>query len=464
MKDLYTFDSNKEKALETYETVRRAYSAFFDEFKIPYLVAEADSGDIGGNLSHEYQIPSQKGEDNVINCTLCSYVANEEMAISAKTTAKNTLSKPLEQPGRTSSNDDLIQKADPAGDIFFLRNYPYKRWTGISKDRATVFRAIYPAEIENPALPGESARETQPNLNVFRRVFEGLDLSVENCVEEDKNRQEHVYRLYFDHRLPQTFIDEYLAENSSSGSISPINAADEHNTTRRLKEHTFDLVKIQAGDACPKCPSGTLQIQRAVELGHTFHLGTRYSLPLHGTFAIATSPTSADKYDKSSRPTTSNTEKEAYLEMGCHGIGVSRLIATVADILSDPQGLNWPRCIAPFEVIVIPTARDLQAEAVAIYDLLSFSSPPSSSTPSSSKFNERGWGYDALLDDRLNRETGWKLKDADLIGYPVIVVLGKTWRMSGGLEVEVQCRRLGIKQAVKVKLLEVFVGEILERL
>lgn len=456
MKDLYTFDSTKEKALETYETVRRVYRDFFNEFKIPYLVAEAESGTIGGTLSHEFQVPSPNGEDNTISCTSCSYVANEELAISAKkSTARHTLSKPIE------TTQSAAMTFGPLTDTLFLKTFPYKQWTGVSKDRDTTFRAVFPAEIEDLTHSEQPPRESQPNLNEFRKIFTDLDLGVENCTEEhtSRNRKSQICRLYFDYRLPKSFVDDYIAEKSSEGLISPQTSVD---AIKQYKDRILDLIKIQSGDSCPKCSQGILHIQRTVELGHTFHLGTRYSRPLKATFAIdpgsKIEPNASSKND--SLPTAAHA---AYFEMGCHGIGVSRLIATIASVLSDSQGLNWPRCIAPFEVVIIPTQPHLIANAVSIYDLLSVPpSPPSSSSSSSSSLTIGS--YDAIIDDRTEKDAGWKLKDADLIGYPIVIVLGKSWRNSGGQILEVQCRRLGVKREVSVQELRDEVGRILAQL
>lgn len=450
MKDLYTFDSTKEKALETYETVRRVYRNFFNEFKIPYLVAEAESGNIGGTLSHEFQVPSPNGEDSTISCTSCSYVANEELAVSAKrSTARHTLSKPIQLSQGT---------ARTFTDTLLLKKFPYKQCTGVSKDRNTIFRAVFPAEIEDLTHSEQPSREAQPNFTVFRKIFADLDLSVDNCTEEHISRNEkgQLYRLYFDYRLPKLFVDDYVAEKSSEGLISPQTSVD---AIKQHEDRSLDLIKIQSGDPCPKCSQGTLLVQRTVELGHTFHLGTRYSRPLNATFAIDPSskvePNPCSKDD--SPPTAAQT---AYFQMGCHGIGVSRLIATIASVLSDSQGLNWPRCIAPFEIVVIPTQPDLITDAASIYDLLSV--PPSSSSSSSSSLAIGS--FDAIIDDRKEKDAGWKLNDADLIGYPIIIVLGKSWRNSCGQMLEVQCRRLGVKKEVGVKELRDVVGGILAQL
>jgi prolyl-tRNA synthetase len=137
--------------------------------------------------------------------------------------------------------------------------------------------------------------------------------------------------------------------------------------------------------------------------------------------------------------------------MGCHGIGVSRIIGAVASLLSEKKGLNWPRVIAPYEVIVL-MGPQTEGEAVDVYDALG-------------KKNEGengGKEVDVVLDDRKEKSLGWKLKDADLIGYPVVVVLGRGWKERR--EVEVQCRRLGVRKDVRLGGLRGEVLALLERL
>jgi prolyl-tRNA synthetase len=192
----------------------------------------------------------------------------------------------------------------------------------------------------------------------------------------------------------------------------------------------INLLKPRQGDPCPECATGKLQLHKAIEVGHTFHLGTRYS----------------SKLDLCTR--TPDGKDSVPVEMGCHGIGVSRLIAAVASCMADERGLSWPRVIAPFEVVVLvsrPEPERIQA-AEQIYDDLS-----------GSRFGVA----DVLLDDRPEQGLGWKLKDADMIGYPVIVVLGKGY--DKGL-VEVQCRRMKIKQDVEMSRVVEFVHGLLKRL
>ena len=284
MKDLYTFDSTKDDALKTYDSARSAYAAFFEEIGIPYLTAEATSGNIGGDLSHEYHIPSPKGEDHIYTCETC----------------------------KTSINEEMLER--------------------------------------NKSLKSLLNKET--------------------------------------HTCP-----------------------------------------------CPKCKT-TMQAVTSIELGHTFYLGTKYSEPL-GAYIDTPKPESAKQ-----SPGAAETPSTVPIEMGCHGIGVSRLIAGVADALSDTRGLNWPPVIAPFQVAVLHGPGKLDP-AQAVWDSL----------------HTHGL-TDVVLDDR-EKDLVWMMKDADLIGYPVLVVIGKAWAAG---KCEVQCRRLGIRENVALKELVPAVRRLLEQL
>lgn len=401
MKDLYTFDHTIEEALSTYSSTRKAYSAFFDELKLPYLVAEADSGNMGGKLSHEYHFVSEKGEDQVISCNSCNYVANEELAEKGAGIQGQSSIEPLE-------------------------------WTGISKDKSTLVR-VYVPQLPR-AWPTEQAINNL-NIHVLKSVFPEIDTTIEKNAAEiwesegakDPQKRLHIVQI-LDHRVPPSAISS--SSLTPPGSSSPEASA----TIKTITSHPstsapLDLTPIVQGDHCSRCATGTLNVQRAIEVGHTFYLGTRYSEPLD-----------ADVSSVDSAPVP--------MQMGCHGIGVSRMIAAIAAILRDERGLNWPRAVAPFEAIVIPGPAATDEDTVRVYDAL--------------RSAKDDGNVDALIDDR-EKPMGWKLKDADLIGYPVVVVLGRAWKKEG--KVEVQCRRLGnLKEEMEPERLKEFVGSLLDRL
>ncbi|MCJ1287784.1 hypothetical protein MMC26_007136 [Xylographa opegraphella] len=446
MKDLYTFDTSSKDAHQTYREVREAYSAFFNELKVPYLTAEADSGNIGGDLSHEYHIPSPKGEDRILSCSSCDYVANEEVARSGREPSSELLYGVRSQAPTRPPGTEVLSLEQ------FTQLYAWYSIThAVSQDHETAYIAIYPSMIVH-GHDGEQ-RDTKLNVDALKSIFPDIDTAGGEPKVTDSPRMKKKYVLdYRISRIIKKSFNEFLS-------------------TQRNPDVDFDnipavdLVRIEDGDGCPKCKSGILKVRTSIELGHTFHLGTKYSKPLNARVPgdspmsktekelISTSlPLGKDGIKTNARETMEN---KIFLHMGCHGIGVSRLIAAVADSLADGKGLNWPRVMAPFEVVVIP-APGLGNDANVVLDALAPEAAlTSSATPRTSSI-------DVILDDRP-KDMSWKLKDADLIGYPILVVLGRTWRTEK--KCEVQCRRLGsLRQDVALPELRSFVDDLLRQL
>ena len=496
MKDLYTFDLTRRQALGTYDEVRNAYAHFFDAFKIPYLVAEADSGSMGGNLSHEYHFLTPKGEDTIISCSNCQYVANQELAQSRETLIR--VEEPNLVPRRewswhhnwqpeTNFNSTLEGERIP---IDSAELTGIATWTGVTQDRRSLVIAYYP-DISAPkeSTGAKSGSENTVNLHAIKAIVEQLDTGIENPFEdwvqalvpifkEGKSvaTPPRIVRL-FDYRVQKAVHDassclphipSNIIESLDTLSIKQMQIVD-----IAADPITFDqlnLLRVKNDDPCPKCSTGRLKAERAVELGHMFFLGSRYSKALQVCVAIDSQPgldrVSSDTGSETLRSADSDLEHSveekghALLQMGCHGIGISRMIAAVADTLADSKGLNWPRVIAPFEVVIVPS-KGLEDAAAEIYDRIvaSSSGRRSSMEPGSILRDTRV--VDVILDDR-EKNMGWKLGDADLIGYPVIVVVGQTWKSEQ--KCEVQCRRLGLRTKVTPDNLADFVDCLLKQL
>ena len=422
MKDLYTFDYSLSQALATYDEVRKVYAGLFDELKVPYLVAQADSGDMGGNLSHEFHFPTTQGEDYIISCTKsCGYVANEELAES-----------PIDKGLELGSGLEV--------------------WRGISKDQRTLVNVWYPSATPGrnlPALP-------DVNMHAVKAVIPDLDASIEN--------PSLLWADSIERSLPRKLLNlvdgrlsnEIRIKIESNDSEIPYWAGPEQSPGIKVEtisqdsttQKPLNFLRIKDGDNCPSpdC-GGKLKVEKAIELGHTFHLGTRYSDPLKATVALP-GELQEDRDWDAGNVTSLASSQVVPMQMGCHGIGVSRIIGAVADTLADDKGLNWPRVIAPYEVVVIPSKNDLEKVAVEVYDTLS--------DPLGSQYSR-----DVILDDRT-ASFAWKMGDADLIGYPIIVVVGRTWKTKGMCEV--QCRRLGVREEVALKDVPGFVDILLDQL
>ena len=407
MKDLYSFDLTYESAFETYHQVSAAYRAFFDELKLPIIVAEASSGDMGGDLSHEYHLPNAIGADTVATCSSCGYAANDEVATS-----------------RLATDEDSA-----SGDA----RPPVCLWRGISKDRKTFVNAwLYKSR--------DDITKEDVNIHAVKAVVPDLDTSIAvNPMPLWEATWEEATKEGSDMPKLVNVVDSRLASVAKRLSSSPkivppqFRSSMEQKFITKGKDGTaLNLVRLQDGDGCPRCDSGTLKIHRALELAHTFYLGTRYSKPLGARVALPQSP-----------------KNPVPVQMGCYGIGISRILGTVVEHLADEKGLNWPRAIAPFEVVIVPTS-DATPEILDLYDRLAGNDGGSSDT-----------AIDVVLDDR-KQTFGWKIRDADTTGYPVVVILGKGWREDRTCEV--QCRRLSVKEDVPVDKVPEFLKELLAKL
>jgi prolyl-tRNA synthetase len=407
------------------------YAKLFDELKIPYLVADADSGNMGGSLSHEFHFPTSKGEDHVISCSHCEYVANEELAEAAA--------------AQSHSKSGAVSKI----------------WRGISQDRKTMVNVWYPSS--------DSITEPEVNVHAVKSILPDLDASIEDPLPLWE--QHFPQGADFSNTLPTqkadplrilNLVDSRLLEEHQmdiqsqvSRTLPEVSKPHESNfTIDFMSKHPtsgqpLNLLRIRDGDQCTRCKDGKLKVQKAIELGHTFHLGTRYSEPLH---AMVTVPTNLLEDETTAIPfqtSKSIGSRRVPMQMGCHGIGVSRIIGAVADTLADNKGLNWPRVMAPYEVVVIPV-KNTNSGALEVYDALSIPQETSEYVP-----------LDLILDDRAE-SFPWKMGDSDLVGYPVIVIVGKKWKEMRVCEV--QCRRLNIRQDITIGHLSTFVNSLLSQL
>ncbi|KFY83877.1 hypothetical protein V498_07878, partial [Pseudogymnoascus sp. VKM F-4517 (FW-2822)] len=462
MKDLYTFDLSANLALVTYNQVRAAYVRLFDELKVRYLVAEADSGDIGGDLSHEYHFPTSMGEDHIISCRSCDYVANEELAESALPPATH-------DSGATWSFVSSGHESSTAKNTFTV-------WRGVSRDRNTLINVWY-----SPREGFEGGLEV--NTHAVKGIVPDLDPGVENAAllwaqaieknilggQEASPRGAKIVNLV-DYRLPSS-----LTTTIQSGEIDPLwtNSPLPSSlgiTVSTSAKNTSDgqplnLLRISEGDGCPRCQDGSLKIEKAIELGHAFYLGARYSDPMK---AVVTLPAGyiepeAPAAEGSAQATVPlKSAQQVQMQMGCYGIGVSRLIGAVAETLADEKGLNWPRVIAPYEAVVIP-ARGQEEGAVDVYDALAGGQQTSRDAldvvlddPGGQQTSRDA--LDVVVDDRTN-SFAWKMQDADLVGYPIIVVVGRSWKNNKSCEV--QCRRLGTKEEVSLDGLAAYIDKLL---
>ncbi|KAI7334224.1 prolyl-tRNA synthetase [Hortaea werneckii] len=403
MKDLYTFDTTESQARETYEVVRQAYVAFLTDLRLPYLVANADSGNMGGKLSHEYHFASDRGEDTIIGCNQCDYSVNEELFIA-----------PLDKAPSPPVADDAPSMPTKAGFFF-----------AVSKDRRKLLWATQPAQ-DVFDFNIHALKQTFPEIDT---TFDGSDYKAVmdawiSGAEEDGEPRTRYLLVDARNEGMEGFFEQWRSVTSLPGPEGNEVPVSSEVLPSEIDGKPVLLTKARDGDPCPSCQQGKLKLQQATEIGHTFHLGTRYSQPMQLQVLDA-------------------NNKQVSVSMGCHGIGVSRLIGAIATLLADKEGLGWPVAIAPFEAVLISTPNVNKADVESLYDQI------------------HNAAVDMTIDDR-DRAMGWKLNDADLVGYPFVVVMGRAWANKRALEL--QCRRLGIKEEVQAADVVSRIAELSQRL
>jgi prolyl-tRNA synthetase len=388
MKDAYSFDVSEEKALESYTAMYQAYERIFSRCGLDFRAVEADTGAIGGSRSHEFQVLAESGEDAIVSCDTCDYAANVE---EAKVPAPK-------QPGITSDGPATREKvATPNAKTIeevaaFLKISPQKvikSLVYLADDRPVMVLVRGDRSLNEIALK-KLTGATQVHLAREGQVVEAIGTAPGFAGPVGVK------------------IDVYadLELSGATGAVCGANEADAHHTGvdlgRDVQIKAFAPLRlVEAGDACPRCQGGTLRAFRGVEVGHVFYLGTVYSAPMGCNFL-------------------DEGGQEKPMVMGCYGIGITRIAASAIEQNHDDNGIVWPMSIAPYEVAILPLQmndEDVVAAGETLYAKL------------------KALGVEVLLDDRPERP-GAKFKDADLIGIPLRVAIGKRSLDDGKVEVK----------------------------
>ncbi|MDH3745210.1 MAG: proline--tRNA ligase [Acidobacteriota bacterium] len=415
MKDAYSFHADVASLDETYEVMGQAYERIFEACQLDFIRVEADSGAIGGSHSHEFMVVAGTGESVVVRCGSCDYAANQERAEAVLSPPRDAESAERPEPEALEDVDTPNQKT--VEDVAtFLDVSPSQ----------IVKTLIYETDKGLVAVAVRGDREINDvKLGNFLDV-EWLEMAGEARVREATGAPVGFagpVGLGEDIRL----IGDYSVRQSVN-FVCGANRADGHNRgvnwgRDATPESWVDLLLVEDGDPCPRCGK-RLQLSRGIEVGHIFQLGTKYSEPMKCVFS--------DKEGNSHA-----------MPMGCYGLGIGRTIAAAIEQNHDDKGIIWPLPLAPFEVLVAPLQVDdpeVASTAERIYrELL-----------------EKG--VDALYDDRDERP-GVKFKDADLIGFPLRVVVGSKSLAQG--HVEVSMRRGGERQSVAVERAVVHILDLL---
>ena len=389
MKDAYSFDTTMEAADKSYMAMFEAYKRVFARCGLKAYPVEADTGDIGGKFSHEFHVLAEAGEDGIAFCETCGYAANLEKA-ERKVAVRSDADCPAYEEVHTPDAKTIEQVSKFMG------------------------------------VPGSAF--------VKSLIYNADGKPVMVCVPGDRDVNDVKLKHFLDvKKLELADFETVLkASGANAGSVGPVKPADAsirivcdqalkgakgcivgaNKDDYHLKNVDLardcniadadfaDLVVVRDGDICAKCGK-PMVIKRGIEVSHVFKLGTKYTDAFNAVYKT-------------------DDLKEATMIMGCYGIGVSRTVQAIIEQSHDKDGIIWPASVAPYQVCISLLDPD-QAEVAAVADKL--------------EAELEAMGVDVIVDDRAERP-GVKFKDADLIGFPVRVVVGAKGLANGGVEVK----------------------------
>ena len=400
MKDAYSFDRDQAGAAKSYEVMSRAYCAIFDRFGLTYRAVAADSGAIGGDLSQEFQVIADTGEDAIVYCPSSDYAANielaEALAPEAPRAAPSQAMARTPTPGKSTCEDVAALLALPlTSTVKSLVLATDELGEGGDVVRTTVWLLL----VRGDHSLNEVKAGKVPGLKAGFRFATTAEI-------EDHFGCRPGYLGPVDTRKPVKVVaDRSVA--AMHDFVCGANEADFHltgvNWGRDLPEPDLvaDIRNVLPGDPSPD-GRGVLAIQRGIEVGHVFYLGTKYSKAMNATYL-----------DENGKP--------QLMEMGCYGIGITRLLGAAIEQNHDERGIVWPDSMAPFTVVLCPIGYDRSADVKAAADAL--------------HDELEAAGIDVMLDDRGERP-GAMFADWELIGIPHRVVISDRGLKDGQLEVQ----------------------------
>jgi prolyl-tRNA synthetase len=390
MKDAYSFDVSDEAATTSYQKMYAAYERIFSRCGLKTFAVEADTGIMGGKFSHEFMVPAETGEDEVVFCEGCGYAANIEKATSGipKTAAREvgaavekfatpgvlTIEALAKAPYSVPANRQIKTLVYIAGGkpvIVLIR--------GDDQLNETKFMAKTGAVAARPS----TVEEIVPLLGAKPGSL-GAVVKVPTDV-----------KVLADDRL-RGANDMTTGANEDGFHFRNVSIERDIKVTE-----WFDLRTVTAGEPCAKCGK-SLKIRRAIEVGHVYKLGTKFSEPLGASFLDE-----------------AGARKPAI--MGCYGIGVTRTLQAVIEQGNDKDGVIWPLSVAPYRVCITPLSVDPNSEAMKLAEKL--------------YAGLTARGVDVILDDRDERP-GVKFKDADLVGFPIRLAIGEKSLAKGEVEIK----------------------------
>jgi prolyl-tRNA synthetase len=416
MKDSYSFDVDDAGLQRSYDRHRAAYIKTFDRLGLPYVIVSAMSGAMGGSASEEFLSSSEVGEDTYVRCTACDYAANTEAVTVPVPEATAYDGLPAAHVEDTPDTPTIQTLVDLLNERESLRRED-RDWTAADTLKNVLVVLVHPDGKREPlavGVPGD--RE----VDLKRLEAQVSPAEVDAFTEQDFARHPKLVKGYIgpdalgEANGVRYLVDPRVVEGTRW--VTGANAAGRHVVDLVAgrdftPDGTIEAADVRAGDPCPVCGSA-LEIARGIEIGHIFQLGRKYAEALD-------------------LKVLDENGKQVVVTMGSYGIGVSRAVAAIAEGTHDEIGLCWPREVAPADVHLVATGKDASVFEVAeglATDL-------------------QARGIRVLYDDRRGVSPGVKFKDAELLGVPTIVVVGKG--LASGV-VELRDRRTGDRDEVPV--------------
>lgn len=405
MKDSYSFDIDDAGLEVSYQNHRKAYIKTFDRLGMQYNIVKAVSGAMGGSKSEEFLAPCSTGEDTYVLCPKCGFAANVE-AMVTKVDAVDSSTTPVLEPfdsPNTPTIDTLVELINNKFGGGFTGAHTLKNVMLMADNKAICVLVPGDREVD--------LKRFQENMGGIHelRVFEDADFAkfpalVKGYIGPQDAKKSGI-TVYADPRIAPGTAWVTGANEKDRHARNVVNGRD------FMPDVYVEAAEVRAGDACPECATPVV-IDRAIEIGHIFQLGRKYAESLNLTVL-------------------DQNGKSQIVTMGSYGIGVSRAVAAIAEQTHDEIGLNWPVDLAPAKVHIVATGKE-----DAIFD---------AALDLGNKLEATG--ISVMLDDRRDPSAGVKFKDAELIGNPIIVVVGKA--LANG-NVEVRVRKSGEKSEVAV--------------
>jgi prolyl-tRNA synthetase len=397
MKDAYSFDADGEGLKETYRQMYDAYHRGFDRCGLTFRPVEAQAGEIGGDVNHEFMAVAVVGEDDFVWCRKCDYAANVEAAVRGPVKVDGAGAPDSPTPPMAEEHTPDMPGIRAVADHLGVEPAAMLKCIAFDADGGLGLALV----------PGD--REV--NSYALNRALGGRPARLWD--DGDFDAHPKVPRGYIGPHFPGASVvvaDPAVVADPGRGWVTGANKVD-HHVRHAVAGRDFevgmvaDLATVVTGDPCPRC-GGELSVDRGIEVGHTFQLGTKYSKAIGALYR-------------------DETGAQHPMVMGCYGIGVSRVVAAVVEEHHDEAGLRWPAALAPYDVhlIALPgkgeAAPEIIAAAERLYESL------------------QAAGVAVLFDDR-EASPGIKFADADLLGMPVQLVLGGKGLARGVVERKVR--------------------------